>query len=93
MWKPPIPANKSMKENFFFDIKASLPFKKGSVEEDAFNQGLAQPTSDNNLAVHAHIERKHLVACLTDVFSSVLIMVNQSKQDAKDAKLPFPVFF
>ena len=29
--------------------------KKEGVEEDCWYQGLALPTSDNNLAIHAHI--------------------------------------
>ena len=35
---------------------------------DVFKQGLPQPTSDNNLTVHAPTERKHPIACPTDVF-------------------------
>ena len=31
-----------------------------------FKQGLAQPTSDDNLSGHAPYERKHPVACPTD---------------------------
>ena len=39
-----------------FDMKKpSLRFRKGGVEEDVFNQCLGQPTSDNNLKVHAHM--------------------------------------
>jgi hypothetical protein len=46
-----------------------------------FNQGLGQPTSDNNHSVHARVyEREHPDACLTDVFPEVLILVNQSNQ-------------
>jgi len=32
-----------------------------------FKQGLPQPTSDNNHTVHALYERKHPIACPTDV--------------------------
>ena len=53
---PPHPANKSIIFSIFFDMKKpSLRFRKGGVEEDVFNQGLAQPTSDNNPTVHARM--------------------------------------
>ena len=41
---------------FFFDIKKpSLLFEKGARKKDVFKQGLPQPTSDNNLTVHARM--------------------------------------
>ena len=50
-----------------------------------FKQGLPQPTSDNNLTVHALYERKHPIACLTDVFCDVVILLNQSTKDVNVA--------
>lgn len=63
------------------------------MEEDVFNQGLRRPTSDNNLTVHALYERKHPIACLTDVFPEVVILVNQSTKDAYDAYFLFLILF
>ena len=57
-----------------------------------FNQGLGQPTSDNNLFVHALFERKHPIACPTDVFPEVLILVNQPIKDVKDSLFFFSCF-
>ena len=40
----------------FFDMKKpSFVFEKGAWEKGLFDQGLAQPTSDNNPSVHARM--------------------------------------
>ncbi|MBR4453068.1 MAG: hypothetical protein IKS33_02280 [Bacteroidales bacterium] len=55
--------------------------KEGAVR-DVFNQGLAQPTSDYNLSVHALCcERKHPIVCPTDVLLEVQVLVNQPIKD------------
>ena len=44
--------------------KPSSRFPKRGRGRDVFNQGLAQPTSDNNLAVHARMSAN--IQCLSD---------------------------
>ena len=57
-----------------------------------FKQGLAQPTSDNNLTVHAlmsvNIQLRVRLMCLLEV----QVLLNQSTKDVKDSFL-FSVFF
>lgn len=65
-----------MDTKIFFSLS-----EKRTQKSDVFNQGLAQPTSDNNHSAYALIkECKHLMACLTDVSFEVLVLVNQSNQ-------------
>jgi len=63
------------------------------VASDVFNQGLGQPTSDNNQSVHAHLEREHPETRQTDVFPEVLILVNQPIKDVKNSVFPYSLFF
>ena len=73
--------------------KPSLRFRKEGVEEDVFNQGLAQPTSDNNLTVHARMSVNILLLVRLMCSLEVLILVNQSKQDVKDSIFSYSVLF
>ena len=73
--------------------KPSLRFRKEGVEEDVFNQGLAQPTSDNNLTVHARMSVNILLLVRLMCSLEVLILVNQPKQDVKDSIFSYSVLF
>ena len=70
----------------------SLRFGKGGVEETVFNLGLARPVSDNNLTVHALMSAN--IQLLVQLIRSreVLIQVDQSTKDVKDAYVSFICF-
>ncbi len=73
---------------FFFGIKKpSLRFRKGGAEEDALKQGLPQPTSDNNLPVHALMSVNTQLLAWLMCSSDVVVLLNQSTKDVYDANI------
>ena len=73
--------------------KPSLRLRKEGVEEDVFNQGIAQPTSDNNFTVHALMSANTLLLVRLMCSLEVLILVNQPKQDVNDSIFSNSVLF
>ena len=65
--------------------KALSSFRKGGVEETMFNLGLARPVSDNNHTVHALMSANIQLLVWLIRSREVLIQVDQSTKDVKDA--------